>query len=122
MEGPISLFDFIVSLAESVFSPNGKQESPYDVNFTNHYTRLYDLEETCRNDFDQELNITQIEQDKKTKSINVRLNSSLNKKTEDRFKEYCNTHNVEYNISKGKLKDITITKNTKGVMEERKWK
>lgn len=122
MNGPISLFDFIVSLAESVISPTGKQETPYDINFTNHYTSLYNLEETCRNEFGQELKIKEIEQDKKAKTINVRLDSTINKKTEEKFKEYCTNNNIDCNISKGKIKDITITKNTKGVMEERKWK
>ena len=122
MNGSMSLFDFIVSLAESVISPTGKQETPYDINFTNHYTSLYNLEEVCRNEFCQELKIKEIEQDKKARTINVRLDSIINKKTEEKFKEYCTNNNIDCNISKGKIKDITITKNTKGVMEERKWK
>lgn len=122
MSGSMSLFDFIVSLAESVISPTGKQETPYDINFTNHYTSLYNLEEVCRNEFCQELKIKEIEQDKKTRSINVRVDSTINKKNEEKLKEYCTNNNIACNISKGKIKDITITKNTKGVMEERKWK
>ena len=86
MNGSISLFDFIVSLADSVISSTGKQETPYDINFTNHYTSLYNLEEVCRNEFDQELKIKEIEQDKKAKTINVRLDSTINKKSVEKLK------------------------------------
>ncbi len=117
----LSLIDFIVSIADAIINPNGKQESPYDVNFTNHYIALHNFEESCgkmTNDF----KIDQIVQDKKSKQIDVELNSSIKRDEMEHIKEYCDTNNIDYNISKGKLKSITITKNTKGVLEEREWK
>ena len=118
----ISLIDFIVDIASNIFSPNGKPESPYDVNFTNHYNSLYDFEENYRNTTNDTLNIDKVVQDKKTKTINIKINNNVGKEQAEQIKMYCDEHNIEYDISKGKLRDITITKNTKGVLEERKWK
>ena len=115
----LSLFDFLISLVTDVFSPSGKQEDLYDINFTGHYKTLYDLEENCRKNLDSTPSISKIVQDKRTKSLNVQFDSQ---KVGDEFKDYCDQRNIGYNISHGKLKDITITKNTKGVLEERKWK
>ena len=50
MNGSISLFDFIVSLAESVISPTGKQETPYDINFTNLSIDTYRYGLTAKKD------------------------------------------------------------------------
>ena len=118
----LPLIDFMVDIASNIFSPNGKQEDPYDVNFTNHYVALHDFEEEYRNDINETMPINQIIQDKKTKTINVKINSNVNKEKAEQLKQYCNEHNIDYDISKGKIRNITITKNTKGVLEERKWK
>jgi hypothetical protein len=118
----LSLIDFLIDIASNIIAPNGKSESPYDVNFTNHYVALHDFEETYRNNIDEAMPINHIVQDKKTKTINVEINSNVNREKAEQIKQYCDDHNIEYNINKGKINNIIITKNTKGVLEERKWK
>ena len=118
----LSLIDFLVDIASNIISPNGKQEDPYDVNFTNHYVALHDFEENYRNNIIENMPINKIIQDKKTKTINVKIDSGVNKEKAEQIKQYCDEHNIDYDISRGKIRDITITKNTKGVLEERKWK
>jgi hypothetical protein len=122
MSTKTSLIDFLIDVAKNIFAPNGNQESPYDVNFTNHYVTLHDFEEHCNTDFDTHIPIERIIQDKKTKSINVEINSNIGKEKAELVKEYCDSNNIDYDINKGKIKNIIITKNTKGVLEERKWK
>lgn len=117
-----SLIDFLISIAKEVFSPTGKKESPYDVNYTNHYIELKKFEESCRTGSKKELPINKIVQDNRSKSINVSINTPVDKDQAAKVKEYCETNNIDCNIKQGKLVDITITKNTKGVLEERKWK
>ena len=70
----------------------------------------------------KDFKINQIVQDKKTKTIDVELNSSVKHENLETIKNYCDLNNIDYDISKGKLKSIKITKNTKGVLEEREWK
>lgn len=122
MNTGISLIDFIVNIAEEIVAPNGKQESPYDANFTNHYVALHDFEESCMQNINESIPIEQVIQDKKTKTINVKINTSFSKEKADQVKSYCDSHNIDYDIQKGKINNIIITKNTKGVLEERKWK
>ena len=120
-ESGLSLIDFIIGIADIIVNQNGKPESPYDVNFTNHYVTLHNFEENCRN-MTKDFKINQIVQDKKTKTIDVELNSSVKHENLETIKNYCDSNNIDYDISKGKLKSIKITKNTKGVLEEREWK
>ena len=122
MSKSLSLIDFIADIAEAVVSPSGKKESLYDINFTNHYTSLHTFEETCKNTIKQKMPIEQIVQDKKSKSINVKINTEIAKNKAEKVKAYCTSNNIDCDISRGKLKSITITKNSKGVLEERKWK
>lgn len=120
-ESGLSLIDFIIGIADVIVNQNGKPESPYDVNFTNHYVSLHNFEENCGN-MTKDFKINQIVQDKKTKTIDVELNSSVKHENLETIKNYCDSNNIDYDITKGKLKSIKITKNTKGVLEEREWK
>ena len=69
-ESGLSLIDFIIGIADVIVNQNGKPESPYDVNFTNHYVTLHNFEENCGN-MTKDFKINQIVQDKKTKTIDV---------------------------------------------------
>ena len=120
-ESGLSLIDFIIGIADVIVNQNGKPESPYDVNFTKHYVTLHNFEENCGY-MTKDFKINQIVQDKKTKTIDVELNSSVKHENLETIKNYCDLNNIDYDISKGKLKSIKITKNTKGVLEEREWK
>ncbi len=117
-----SFIDFILSLVDVITNPNGKKEDPYDVNFANHYKSFYDFEESCRTDTKIKPNIQHIVQDKKTKSITATFSNDVDAKKAEKIKQYCKENDIACNISRGKLRSVTITKNTKGVLEDRKWK
>jgi len=117
-----SFFDFILSLVDVITSPNGKKEDPYDVNFANHYKSFYNFEEECRNDAKIKPSVQHIVQDKKSKSITATLSADVDAKKAEKIKQYCKDNDIDCNISRGKLRSITITKNSKGVLEDRKWK
>lgn len=117
-----SIIDFLVTIADMVTNSNGKEASPYDVNFTNHYNSLYNLEENCSGNGIKMDNITKITQDKRSKSVSVDFkNCSVNKDNAEKIKEYCDENNINCDIQRGQVKNITINKNTKGVLEERPW-
>jgi hypothetical protein len=114
-----SLIDFMIDIANIVFSANGKQDDPYDINFTNNYVELHNFEENCGKKY---LPINKITQDKKNKSITVDINETVDKTSMEKIVNYCGTNNIDIAINKDKISNITISKNTKGVLEERKWK
>lgn len=116
-----SLLEFLIDIAISVFGSNGNQEDPYDINFTNHYKSLYDFKQEC-DDKGVDLNIDKVIQDKRSKSIHVDFKDPLSSKQIDNITNYCAQNNIDCDISRGKIKNITITRNSKGVLEERKWK
>ena len=120
MESP-SLLGFLIDLAQAVFGSNGNREDLYDINFSNHYKSLYDFKQECRNE-GVDANIEKVVQDRKTKSIRVDFKNSLNLKKNDQLIDYCDQNKIDYDISKGKIRNITITRNSNGVLEERKWK
>lgn len=120
MESP-SLLGFLIDLAQAVFGSNGNQEDLYDINFSNHYKSLYDFKQECDNE-GVDANIEKVVQDRKTKSIRVDFKNSLNLKKNDQLIDYCDQNKIDYDISKGKIRNITITRNSNGVLEERKWK
>lgn len=117
-----SLIDFIVGIAEEVISPNGTQEDPYDVNFTNHYIKLHEFEEGCKSTIKRKVPINGIIQDKKNKSLTINTDVQMDKQKSEKFKEYCDENKIDYTISRGKLKSIEINKHTKGVADNREWK
>ncbi len=117
-----SFIDFILSLVDVITNPNGKKEDPYDVNFANHYKSFYDFEENCRNGTKIKPNVQHIVQDKKNKSITATFSNDVDAKKAEKIKQYCKENDIDCNISRGKLRSVTITKNTKGVLEDRKWK
>ena len=116
-----SLLGFLIDLAAEVFAPNGKQEDLYDVNFSNHYKSLYDFKKECE-DEGVEAKIDTVIQDRKSKSVQVKFKEPLNSKKSEQIMTYCDQNKIDYDINKGKIKSITINKQTKGVLEERKWK
>jgi hypothetical protein len=61
-------------------------------------------------------------QDKKNKSITATFSNNVDAKKAEKIKQYCKENDIDCNISRGKLRSVTITKNTKGVLEDRKWK
>jgi hypothetical protein len=117
-----TLIDFMVDIVNNVFTTNGKQDSPYDINYTNHYVELHNFEENCAKTTKKYLPINKIVQDKKNKSITVDINQSVDQKSRDRILDYCNENNIDITLNNDVISNITISKNTKGVLEERKWK
>lgn len=117
-----TLIDFMVDIATEVFSPNGKPDDPYDVNYTNHYVKLHNFEENCGSTMKKYLPINKITQDRKNKSITVDFNTDVDDKSMEKVREYCSSNNIELSTSKNTINNITISKNTKGVLEEREWK
>lgn len=117
-----TLIDFMVDIATDVFSTNGKPDDPYDVNYTNHYVELHHFEENCGNTMKRYLPINKIIQDRKNKSITAKIDTDVDDKSMERVKSYCSENNIELSTSKNKINSITISKNTKGVLEEREWK
>lgn len=116
-----SLLGFLIDLAAEVFAPNGKQEDLYDVNFSNHYKSLYDFKKKCE-DEGVNANIDTVIQDRKSKSVQVKFKEPLNSKNTEQIMTYCDQNKIDYDINKNKINSITINKQTKGVLEERKWK
>ncbi len=118
-----SFFDFILDIVDLITNPSGKKEDPYDVNFANHYKTFYNFEEDCRNNVKIKPEIQHIVQDKKSKSVTATFtHNDVDAKKAEKIKQYCKENDIDCNISRGKLRSVTITKNTKGVIEDRKWK
>lgn len=117
-----SFLDFILELVDIITNPNGKKEDPYDINFTNHYKSFYNFEEECRTKAKLKPKVQHIVQDKKNKTITATFSNEVDGTKAEKIKEYCKLNDIDCNISRGKLKSITIAKNTKGVLEDRKWK
>lgn len=127
MNSSKSLIDFMIDIACLVFSTNGKQDSPYDVNYTNHYVTLHKFEEDCGKIAKSNIPINKITQDRKNKSIVVDINSELDNDRANKIIDYCNSNDISISVGKSgsqrtKINNISISKNTKGVLEERKWK
>ena len=127
MNSSKSLIDFMIDIACLVFSKNGKQDSPYDVNYTNHYVTLHKFEEDCGKIAKSNIPINKITQDRKNKSIVVDINSELDNDRANKIIDYCNSNDISISVGKSgsqrtKINNISISKNTKGVLEERKWK
>lgn len=114
-----TFFDFITEIAKECLLPNGTEASPYDVDFANHYQSLYEFENENKTK-NKVPEITKVIQNSKKKSITAEFKESANIDT-DKIKTYCDDHNLECSIQDGCLKSVTINKNSKGVMEERKW-
>jgi hypothetical protein len=115
-----TFFDFITEIAKECISSNGTEASPYDVEFANHYQSLYDFENDnkVKNKVPE---ITKVIQNTKKKSVTAEF-GELSHIDTDKVIRYCDDKNLEYDIDEnGCLVSVTINKNSKGVMEERKW-
>lgn len=118
-----SIIDFLIDISNMVTNPNGKEASPYDVNFTNHYNSLYNLEENYRDTGINVETIDKIVQDNRKKTITIDFkNNSITSNTTKEIQDYCNENNIDCDVKRGQVKAITINKKTKGVFEERSWK
>lgn len=118
-----SFFDFLGDIVDIVINNNGKHDDPYNVNFTNHYKTLYDVEqklkETCDN---KDIKFNEIVQNKRDKSLTVSVSDvKVGKDIKDSLTNMFEDKNIEFNIQNGKLNSFTISKNSKGVLEEREW-
>lgn len=116
----LTFIDFITEIAKECLSNTGTEASPYDVEFANHYQSLYDFETNnkARNKVPE---ITKVIQNNKKKSVIAEFKESSSSFDIGKIKSYCDDHNLECDIRDGQLKSVTINKNSKGVMEERKW-
>ena len=117
---PFSFLDFLIKIANGCFFANGSTGSPYDVNFTNHYGALYDVEKTI--DEKGKIIPNKVVMNKKTKSIEATYDEvELSSNQLDNLKKYCCENNIEYKTEGNKLKSIDINKNTIGVTDDRNW-
>jgi len=114
-----TFIDFITEVAKECILPNGTEASPYDVDFANHYQSLYNFENDNKTK-NKVPEITKVIQNTKKKSVTAEFKESSVVDV-DKVKTYCNDHNLECEIQDGCLKTVTINKNSKGVVEERKW-
>lgn len=122
MKKSYSFFDFLADIVNSVFTDTGKSSDPYNINFTNHYKTLYDMDVELKKDINPDLKINEIIQNKKNKSLTIKVdNAKIEKTKKDEIISIFDTRNIQYDITKDKLNSFTITKNTKGVLEEREW-
>lgn len=117
-----SFIDFLISIVDDVINPKQESVSPYDINFTNHYKALYNVEETLEKDYKTKVEIKNIVQDKKSKTITANSNITIDKFKKDEIKSFLDENNIDYKLTNGKIKNITIGKQSKGVIDERKWK
>lgn len=117
-----SFIDFLISIVDDVINPKQESVSPYDINFTNHYKALYNVEETLEKDYKTKVEIKNIVQDKKSKTITANSNITIDKSKKDEIKSFLDENNIDYKLTNGKIKNITIGKQSKGVIDERKWK
>ncbi len=114
-----TFLDFITEIANACISNTGAETSPYDVEFANHYQSLYNFENEnkAKNKVPE---ITKVIQNNKKKTIIAEFKETSNLDV-NKIKNYCDDHKLECDIQDGHLRSITINKNSKGVMEERKW-
>ncbi len=117
-----SFFDFLGDIVDSIIGNTGRHEDPYNINFTNHYKTLYNIEENLKDTTKNEVKISEIIQNKREKSLTVKLdNMKIGKDLANNLKNSFDEQKIEYNISNGKLDSFKISKTSKGVLEEREW-
>lgn len=117
-----SFFDFLGDIVDSIIGNTGKPEDPYNINFTNHYKTLYNIEENLKDTTKNEVKISEIIQNKRDKSLTIKLdNMKIGKELANNLKNSFDEQKIEYNISNGKLDSFKISKTSKGVLEEREW-
>lgn len=120
-ESSFGFLDFITELANECFFANGSSTSPFDINFNNHYNKLYEVEtyiDPTGSDIPEKIIV-----DKKSKSITADYNGiSLPKDKLNDVQEFCSNNNIQCDVKRGKLQTITINKNSTGVMDDRHWK
>lgn len=122
MKKSYSFFDFLGDIIDSIITDTGKPSDPYNINFTNHYKTLYNVDEELKKEINPNIKISEIIQNKRNKSLTVKIdNAKIEKNKKEEVISMFNSKNIECNIEKDKLNSFTITKNTKGVLEEREW-
>ena len=122
MKKSYSFFDFLTDIIDVVVNDNGKHSDPYNINFTNHYKTLYNIDEDLKKELNSDVKISEIVQNKKNKSLTIKVdNIKIDKTKKEEIRNMFNNKNIKCNLDKGKLNSFTITKNTKGVLEEREW-
>lgn len=117
-----SFFDFLGDIINSVISDTGKPTDPYNINFTNHYKTLYNVDEELKKEISSDIKISEIVQNKRQKSLTIKVDGAkIEKNKKDEIVSMFNSKNIECDINNNKLNSFTITKNSKGVLEEREW-
>ena len=96
---------------------------PYNINFTNHYKTLYDVEQKLKEaNNDNEVKFNEIVQNKRDKSLTVSVSGmKIGKEVKDSLTNMFEDKNISFDLQNGKLNSFTISKNSKGVLEEREW-
>ena len=109
-----TFFDFLGDIVDVVINNNGKHDDPYNINFTNHYKTLYDVEQKLKeaND-DKEVKFDEIVQNKRDKSLTVSVSGmKIGKEDKESFIDFINE---ELNRAKNKTgKKTTVTINGQG--------
>ena len=118
-----TFFDFLGDIVDVVINNNGKHDDPYNINFTNHYKTLYDVEQKLKEaNNDKEVKFDEIVQNKRDKSLTVSVSGmKIGKEAKDSLTNMFEDKNISFDLQNGKLNSFTISKNSKGVLEEREW-
>lgn len=122
MKKTYSFFDFLGDIIDSIFTDTGKRDNPYNINFTNHYKTLYNIDNDLKKSCGEDLKIAEIVQNKKNKSLTVKMeNAKFDKTKKNELEERFSEENIECNFNGCSLSSIVINKKSKGVLEEREW-
>ena len=118
-----TFFDFLGDIVDVVINNNGKHDDPYNINFTNHYKTLYDVEQKLKEaNNDKEVKFNEIVQNKRDKSLTVSVSGmKIGKEVKESLTNMFEDKNISFDLQNGKLNSFTISKNSKGVLEEREW-
>lgn len=116
-----TFIDFLGEIIDCVVNTKGQKADPYDISLNNHYTSLYDTEKMLKKE-KIDIPVNKIIQDKKSRTITVETSMDISKDDKQILEDIFEERNIDYNISKGKLKSFTVEKKSKGVLEEREWK
>lgn len=122
MKKSYTFFDFLGDILDNIISDTGKHSDPYNINFTNHYKTLYNIDNELKSECENDIKISEIIQNKKNKSITVKMeNSNFDKDKIEDIKKSFTDKNIECNFNGCNLDSFVITKKSKGVLEEREW-
>lgn len=117
-----SFFNFLGDILDIIINDTGKHADPYNINFTNHYKTLYNIESKLKQECGDDVKISEIVQNKKNKSLTVKMeNVSIDKTKLGDVEKSFTEQNIECNFNGCKLDSFVINKKSKGVLEEREW-